>query len=275
MLHVELLRRRLGSGRAQADCRLARRGPRKLRGGRAAFRIKRVRSRLRGVEHVGRVRKDDRLDAQFAGHPLDLPHVAGLDPAGDDVRRPARLPRRLGGIIDHAADHVREAGHVRADVAGRVRVDHPLAGGYFSFVARLADDLRDVVADRLREAGGVDGDDVGVVDGEDVRDRLQQVRLPAEDRRALGERTRRGHDRLLVVPRQRAAVIGAAALRAVAVGEAIMDPQGRVHRPDRLAGLGGVDRQRVAFGDFFGRVAKEHGLCFRGWRGGEKRGVRS
>ena len=126
-------------------------------------------------------------------------------------------------------------------------------------VAGLGDDLRDVVADGLRQAGRVDGDHVRVVDGEDVLDRLEQVRLAAEDRRAFGERAGGGHDRLLVVPGERAAVIRAAALRAVAVRQAVVDAQGRVHGPDRLAGLGRIDRQRLAFDDFRGGVSQEHG----------------
>ena len=140
-------------------------------------------------------------------------------------------------------------GDVRADVAGSVGVNDILARRDLLLVARLADDLRDVVADGLRQAGRVHGDHVGLVDREDVLDRLEQVRLAAEDRGPLGEGAGGGHDRLLVVPRERAAMVGAAALRAVAVRQAAMDPQGRVHRADRLAGLGGIDGQRLAFDD--------------------------
>ena len=90
-------------------------------------------------------------------------------------------------MIDHALDHVGEAGHVRADVAGRVGMDDVLARGNLAFVAGLGDDLGDVVADGLREAGGMHGDHVGLVDGEDIVDGLQQVGLAAEHRGAFGE----------------------------------------------------------------------------------------
>ena len=134
-------------------------------------------------------------------------------------------------------------------------MNHPLAGRDLPFVPRLGDDLGDVVADGLRQAGRVDGNHVGIVDGENVGNGLQQVGLPAEHRRALGEGTGRGHDRLLVVPRERAAVVRAAALRAVAVRQAVMDSQGRVHGADRLAGLGRIDGQGLALGHFRGCVS--------------------
>ena len=59
-----------------------------------------------------------------------------------------------------------------------------LPGGDLLLVAGLVDDLRDVVADGLRQAGRVHGDHVGLVDGEDVLDRLEQVGLAAEDARS-------------------------------------------------------------------------------------------
>ena len=243
--------------------------------GHAAVGIELVLARLRRVQNVRRVGKDDGLGADLGRQGFDLADVARFDPAGNQVDRLSLLLRRLGEVVDHAPDHVGEAGDVRADVAGRVGVDDPLARGNLSFVPRLGDDLGDVVADGLREAGRVDGDHVGIVDGKDVGDGLQQVGLAAEHRRALGEGTGRGHDRLLVVPGQRAAVVRAAALRAVAVRQAIVDPQGRVHGADRLAGLRRIDRQRLALGDFGGRMSQEHGrLLLRYGRtyGGVERG---
>ena len=57
-------------------------------------------------------------------------------------------------------------------------MDYPLARRNLAFVAGLGDDLRDVVADRLGEASRVDGNDIGIVDGEDVRDRLSRLAWP-------------------------------------------------------------------------------------------------
>ena len=47
-------------------------------------------------------------------------------------------------------------------------------------------------------------------------------------------------------------MIGAAALRAVAVRQTAMDAQGRVHGPDRLAGLGRIDRKGAGVSSDFG-----------------------
>ena len=98
--------------------------------------------------------------------------------------------------------------------------------------------------------------DVRLINGEDVVDGLEQVGLPAEHGGAFGEGTGRRHHRLFVVPGQGAAVIGVAALGAVAVGQATVDAQGGVHGPDGLAGLGRVNGQGRAFRDFIWRMSQ-------------------
>ena len=45
--------------------------------------------------------------------------------------------------------------------------------------------------------------------------------------------------------------------------QAAVDAQGRVHGADRLAGLGRIDGQGLAFGDFGGGVSQEHGRSLR------------
>ncbi len=55
---------------------------------------------------------------------------------------------------------------------------------------------------------------------------------------------------------QGAAMIGVAPLGAMAVGQAAVNPQGGVHGPDGLAGLGRVDGQGRAFFDFLGRMSQ-------------------
>ncbi|MPN32202.1 hypothetical protein SDC9_179678 [bioreactor metagenome] len=82
---------------------------------------------------------------------------------------------------------------------------------------------------------------VRVVGGEHGVEALEQVGLPAEHRGTLGERAGRGHHRLLEVPGQMAAVIGAAPLRPMAIGQATVDAEGGVQSADRLAGLRWVD----------------------------------
>jgi len=84
------------------------------------------------------------------------------------------------------------------------------------------------------------------------------VRLPAEDGSAFGERTGAGHHRFLVMARQGAAMIRAAALRTVAVRQAVMHPQGGIHGPDRLARFGWIDGQCGSFHDVRGSVSQQH-----------------
>ena len=71
--------------------------------------------------------------------------------------------------------HVGETGDMRTHVAGRVGVNDVLAFRNFAFRLRFADDLDHVVADGLRKAGGVDGDNIRVIDGE------HGLELPAAD----------------------------------------------------------------------------------------------
>ena len=158
-------------------------------------------------------------------------------------------------LSDHRLDHAGKSGDVRALVAGRAAMDHALAFRHLAFADGLGHDLHHVVADRLRQAGGVNGDHIRVIDPEDGLNRRQHVRLSAEDRRAFGERAGRRHHRLLVVAGQRAAVIRAAALRSVAVRQAVVDAQRGIHRADRLAGLGRIHRQCGAFQYFVSGVA--------------------
>src|SRR5208337_424528 len=80
-----------------------------------------------------------------------------------------------------------------------------------------------------------------------------------ENAGSLGERAGSGHDRLPEVPRQHAAVIGTTALGTVAVGQAGMNAQCRVHGPDRHARLGRVDRQGGAFRNRLCGMLHQHG----------------
>jgi len=81
---------------------------------------------------------------------------------------------------------------------------------------------------------------------------LREVGETAEDGGAFGGRAGGGHDRLLEVPGELAAMVRTAALRAVTVGHAAVDAERGVHGADRLAGFGGVDAERFALDDFCG-----------------------
>ena len=190
------------------------------------------------------------------GNALDLFHVGGFHVAGNQVDPVLLVAVGRGEIIHHALDHVGEAGDMRPHVAGGVGMDDVFARGNLAFIPGLGDDLGDVVPDGLRQAGGMNRDDLGLIYGKDVVDGLEQVGLPPEHGGAFGEGTRPRHHRLLVVPGQGAAVIGAAALGAVAVGQATVDAQGGVHGPDGLAGLGRINGQGRAFRDFTGCMSQ-------------------
>ena len=185
---------------------------------------------------------------------LELGHVRGLDPAGKDGEPVAPLARRLREVVDEGSGHRGEARDVAADVARRIRVEHDSPRRYLALRRRLPDDLRQIVPYRLGETGRVDGDDIRIVEGEDRVEGLEEIALSAEDRRPFGEGGGGGHDGFLVVPGQGAPMVGAAALRAVAMGQAAMHAQGRVHGSDGLAGLGGIYRQGLARRRFRPRV---------------------
>ena len=67
-------------------------------------------------------------DAEDPDQPLDLPHVGRLDPTRDEIDGPGLLAGLNGEVIGHAPNHIREAGNVRADITGRVRMNHVLSG---------------------------------------------------------------------------------------------------------------------------------------------------
>jgi hypothetical protein len=161
-----------------------------------------------------------------------------------------QLPCFLGES-GHGLDHVGEAGHMGAHITGRGGADDVLALGNLPFPKRLGLDLFQIIADGLGETRGIYGDDLRLVHGKDVVDGLEQVGLTAEYRSAFGKRAGGGGDGLLVVPCQRASVVGTATLGTVAVRQAPVDAQGCVHGPDGLAGLGRIDRQGAALGYFF------------------------
>ena len=116
------------------------------------------------VEHIGGVREHDDRHPQFPGNALDLFHVGWLHVAGNQVDPVLLVAVGLGEIIHHALDHVGEAGDMGPHVAGGVGMDDVFARGNLAFIPGLGDDLGDVVPDGLRQAGGMNRDDFGLVD---------------------------------------------------------------------------------------------------------------
>ena len=103
-----------------------------------------------------------------------------------------------------------------------------------------------IVADDLRHAGGRHRDHLRRVERVGVGEAVDHVVEAAEHRGVFGHR--RGHRaaRLLEVARKMRAIIGDAALRAVDEAHRPLEAGGGEHRAERLAGLGGVDDQRLA-----------------------------
>jgi len=96
--------------------------------------------------------------------------------------------------------------------------------GDLSLFHRFVGDLENVITDGFGKAGGMNCNNIRVIGGENIVNGLDQVGLSAENRGAFGKGTGGGHDGLPVVAGQGAPVIGAAPLRSVAVGQAIMNP---------------------------------------------------
>ena len=208
----QLLRRRVGGELAEGEGLDGIAHAPDLGHRRAALGIHLVNAGLGKIEHVRGVRAQGELHAELVGEPLELAHVAGVEPAGHDVDAVGGLAGLFRQVVDDAGAHVGEAGDVRADEARGIAMDHRLAFRDLALVAGLLDDGGNVIADDLREAGGVDGDDFRIIDREDVDERLLQVGHAAEDRGSLGERAGGGGDRFLEVAREVTAVIGAATL---------------------------------------------------------------
>jgi len=120
-------------------------------------------------------------------------------------------------------------------------MDDIFTGRNFSIGFGFIDDLRNIVADGFRQTGGMNGDDVRSIHGKNVVDGLKQVGLAAEHRRPFGEGAGGSHDRFLEMAGQGTAVIRITALGPVAVRQASVDAQGRIHGADWLTGLGRID----------------------------------
>jgi len=108
----------------------------------------------------------------------------------------------------------------------------------------------DVIANGFRQAGCVDRNDLRVINGKHVLDRLLQVGPAAKHRRPFRKRAGGRHDRIPEMPGQVHPVVGAAALRPVAVRKASVDAQRRVHGANGLAGFCRIDHQGLPFAYF-------------------------
>ncbi len=205
----------------------------------------------RSIENARGVERHLEIHPHRGDQPLDLAHVTGLDPTRYDVQPVVlRFQGGLGQVVHDPCGHVGESGDMGTGIAGGIGVDDGFPFGDRSHIPGLADDLRNVVPNRFGKAGGVDRDHLGIVDVENVGNGLEQISLPPEDGRPFREGTRRGQNRFFVMAGQGTAVVGATALRTVAVRHTLVYPQRGVQSADRLTGLGGIECQRLAFQNF-------------------------
>ena len=210
----------------------------------------------RSIEHVAVVGEDRVLDPHQLEDALHLADVADgvAVEAADEVDLVVRLAlqlRRGAGlaipeVIKDALQGIVVAGHVAADEGRRVGERNVVLGGNRALLLGGLDEGVEVVADHLRHAGGGNRDHLGLVHVVGICEPVDHVVQAAEDGRVLGHRGRYAGARLLEVARQMAAVVGDAALRAMHEGQRTLETDGHEHRPQRLAGLGRVDRQRLA-----------------------------
>jgi len=181
------------------------------------------------VEHLGRVREQRGVDAHFRHHPLDDPEIAqvGLE-AGNEVEL-AVLARCLVGHgvqrerAHDALEHVVPAGDVRTDEGRRVRKGHRELVRHVPFLLGVVDEGIQVVADHLGHGGRRYRDHFRLVDGARVLEAVEHVLLAAEDRGVFGHRIRDAADRLLEVAIEIGAEIRDAALRAMHVGQRLLE----------------------------------------------------
>jgi len=102
--------------------------------------------------------------------------------------------------------------------------------------------LAEVVPDDFRQAGRVNRHDIGGIDREILL--IDSIRLawPPKTEAPSVKELDVAIMWVFIMPGQGAPMVGAASLRTVAVGKAVVNAQ-RVHGPHGLAGLGRVDRQ--------------------------------
>ena len=204
---VERNRARLRGETAQCDAILAVAGAFQCRYRDTAFRVKHMLAGLRSIEHIRCVGKELDRHTKLFGEPLDFPHVGRLHPSGHDVDLIELFSCRFGKLLGHGCDHVGVAGDVRADKAWCRGIDHVFSFRNLAVNLCLGDNLLQVVPDRFRKTGRVDGNQVRLVDSKDIVDCRYKVCLASEYRGAFRERACCSHDRLFVMACQGAAMV--------------------------------------------------------------------
>ena len=150
------------------------------------------------------------------------------------VRLTLELGRRAGlavpEMLDDALHHIVVAGDVAADEGRRVGERNVEFCRHRALLLGGLDEGVEVVADHFRHAGRRDRDHLRLVHGVGVGEPVDHVVEAAEHRRVFGHRGGDAGARLLEVPREVAAIIGDAALRAVHEGQRALEADGREHR---------------------------------------------
>ena len=118
---------------------------------------------LGAVQHIGGVGEHDDGHPQLPGQALDLFHVARFHVAGNNIDPVFLVAVGRGEIVHHALDHVGEAGDMRPHVAGGVGMNDVFPRRDLALIPGLGDDLGDVVPDGLRQAGGMDRNDLRLI----------------------------------------------------------------------------------------------------------------
>jgi hypothetical protein len=114
------------------------------------------------------------------------------------------------------------------------------------FLLGVVDEGVQVVTDDFGHAGGGDGDHVRLVDGLGVFQAVDHVLLAAEHGCVFRHRVGHAGARFLEVAVEVGAEVGHAALRAMHVGQGLVEAGGAQHGAQRLAGLGRIDGQGFA-----------------------------
>jgi hypothetical protein len=201
------------------------------------------------VELIRDVGEDGVLDAHEVEHALELAVVADGEAveAGDDVEPAARRPLpALPEMLEDGLQHVVVARGVAADEGGGVGERDVEVLGHRALVLGVGDERVQVVADDLGHARRRHRDHLGLVELVGVGEPLDHVGHAAEHCGVFGHRRRHRRARLLEVARQVRPVVRDAPLRSVDEAQGLLEAGGGEDRPERLAGLGGVDGQGLA-----------------------------
>ena len=148
-------------------------------------------------------------------------------------------------MLEDAQQRVVVARDVAADESRGVSERHVELGRHGALLLGVLDEGVQVITNHLSHASRRHGDHVGLVEVVGVGQAVNHVVQATEHGCVFGHRGRHARGRLLEVTREVRAVVGDAALRTVHEGHGLGEAVGHEDGTQRLAGLGGVDHQRI------------------------------